>query len=74
MQLIIIHKDKNSTAGSAGNLLRFAVSSEPVAGIIIDGLSTSLHLNGDKKPVILVPEEWHIQSRANLPKTEQYKF
>jgi len=42
MNLIIIHKDGPPVAdanGSGDNLLRFALASEPIAGVILDGLS-----------------------------------
>jgi lipopolysaccharide/colanic/teichoic acid biosynthesis glycosyltransferase len=72
MQLIIICKDKSSIADDANNLLRFAISSEPVANIIFDGLSTNSQLNGDTDLVIVVPEKWHVKSCATLPKIEHH--
>jgi lipopolysaccharide/colanic/teichoic acid biosynthesis glycosyltransferase len=73
MKLIIIHKDKNSATGSGDNLLRFALSSEPIAGVILDGLSTSLcRPRSIRRPtamlrawgretVCAIPEEWSVE-------------
>jgi lipopolysaccharide/colanic/teichoic acid biosynthesis glycosyltransferase len=73
MKLIIIHKDKNSATGSGDNLLRFAISSEPIAGVILDGLSTGLYRpRSIRRPtamlrawgcetVCAIPERWSIE-------------
>ena len=61
MQLFVIHKTKNSATNNAEGVLRFAVSSEPVAGIVFDGLSRSLCLGRSRGPsevVCAVPKEW----------------
>jgi len=72
MQLIIICKNKSSTASNADNLLRFALSSEPVASIIFNELRTNSQLNGDTGLMVAVPEEWHVKSCVTLPKIEHY--
>ncbi len=67
MNIIIIHKNKNSTTNGKNNLLRFAISSEPIAGVVLDGLRRSLSLNHNGKTVFAIPEEWitNIQTRAS---------
>jgi len=84
MNLIIIHKSKNSTTGSGDNLFRFAISSEPIAGVILDGLSTSLcrphsirrppaMLRGwGRKAVCAVPEGWSVKPWVTTPKIISY--
>ncbi|MBA7670540.1 hypothetical protein ES703_78686 [subsurface metagenome] len=79
MNLIIIHKDGPPVAdadGSGDNLLRFALASEPIAGVILDGLSRCLpplsrgqaypcNSRGwglNRKVVYAIPEEWSIES------------
>ena len=42
MNLIIVHKSKNSATSGGNGLLRFAVSSEPVAGVVLDGVTQRL--------------------------------
>ncbi|MCK4294786.1 MAG: sugar transferase [Planctomycetes bacterium] len=42
MNLIIVHKNKDLPAGDNDSLLRFAISSEPLAGVVLDGLSKGL--------------------------------
>ncbi len=61
MNLIIIHKDGPPVAdadGSGDNLLRFALASEPIAGVILDGLSRCLRWGHNRKVVCAIPEEW----------------
>ena len=72
MNLIIIHKNKNSTRGSGDKLLRFAISSEPVAGLVLDGLSKNLCLDGDTNTVIAIPQSWSIGPHAAAPKVVPY--
>lgn len=79
MNLIIIHKDGPPVAdadGSGDNLLRFALASEPIAGVILDGLSRCLpplsrgqaypcNSRGwghSRKIVFAIPEEWSVES------------
>jgi lipopolysaccharide/colanic/teichoic acid biosynthesis glycosyltransferase len=79
MNLIIIHKDGppvTDADGSGDNLLRFALASEPIAGVILDGLSRCLpplsrgqaypcNSSGwshNRKVVCAIPEEWSIES------------
>ena len=79
MNLIIIHKEGppvTDADGSGENLLRFALASEPIAGVILDGLSRCLpplsrgqaypcNSRGwghNRKVVCAIPEEWSIES------------
>ena len=65
MNLIIIHKDGPPVAdadGSGDNLLRFALASEPIAGVILDGLSRCLRWGHNRKIVCAIPEEWSVES------------
>ena len=72
MNLIVIHKNKNSTTSSGNDLLRFAISSEPVAGVVLDGLSKHLCLDGDANATVAIPERWSNKTRAATPKTIAY--
>jgi lipopolysaccharide/colanic/teichoic acid biosynthesis glycosyltransferase/acetyltransferase-like isoleucine patch superfamily enzyme len=84
MNLIIIHKSKNSTTSSGDNLFRFAISGEPIAGVILDGLSTSLcrphsirrppaMLRGwARKTICAIPEGWSIKPWVTTPKIISY--
>ena len=72
MNLIIIRKNKNSTAGGGNDLLRFAISSEPIGDVILDVLSKHLCLDGDTNAVVAIPERWSIEIRAATPKMIAY--
>jgi len=75
MNLIIIHKDGSPVAdanGGGDNLLRFALASEPIAGVILDGLSRCLHWGHSRKIVCAIPEEWSIESRK--PKLKKIPY
>ncbi|MGB2808641.1 MAG: sugar transferase [Sedimentisphaerales bacterium] len=72
MNLIIVHKNKNSAAGGDNGLLRFAVSSEPVAGVVLDGLGKNLCLDSDTNPVIATPEGWGVGPCVATPKMIAY--
>jgi len=80
MNLIIIHKDKPpvaDTKGSGDSLLRFALASEPIADVILYGLSRCLPLLSRglacpcnrrgwgyrRKIACAIPEEWGDESR-----------
>lgn len=65
MKLIILHKNNNSTISGGMDLLRFAVSSEPLAGVLLDGLSGSLSWDSDAGFVFAIPEEWGAKLPAN---------
>jgi len=72
MELIIIHENNNSSPGSDNGLLRFGISSAPIASVIFDGLSKNLRLNGDKDVVVAIPERWAVESCLTSPKIEYY--
>jgi len=75
MNLIIIHKDNppvEDAKSSSDNLLRFALANEPIAGVVLDGLSRNLHWGRKGKIVCAIPEEWNIESRVARLKTITY--
>jgi lipopolysaccharide/colanic/teichoic acid biosynthesis glycosyltransferase len=62
--LIIIREEKSSAEGSSNGLLRFAVSSEPIGDVCLDGLSKYLSLETDNNTLIAAPEEFNLGRRA----------
>jgi len=72
MNLIIIHRNSSSQTASGRRLLRFAVSSEPIAGIVLNGLSTSLSIDRATETVFAIPQEWNIKSNTSSPKIIPY--
>jgi lipopolysaccharide/colanic/teichoic acid biosynthesis glycosyltransferase len=73
MNLIIVHK-KGSSANNSGNgLLAFAMSAEPIAGVVLDGLSKNLGLDGDTSTVIAAPEGWSVSPGAATPEIISYR-
>lgn len=59
MNLIVIHK--NSSDGRAESLLRFALTDELLARVVLDGLSQSLPCFGEAgfgETVFAIPEQW----------------
>jgi len=65
MKLIIIHRNDRSVPGSGRELLRFAISSRPIASVILDGLSGSLSRGRSTKLVFAVPQEWSVEPPVN---------
>jgi lipopolysaccharide/colanic/teichoic acid biosynthesis glycosyltransferase len=65
MKLIIIHRNDRSVPGSGRELLRFAISSRPIASVILDGLSGSLSWGHSTKLVFAVPQEWSVEPPVN---------
>ena len=65
MKIIIIHRNDRSVLGSGRELLRFAISSRPIAGVILDGLSGSLSWGRSTKLVFAVPQEWSVEPPVN---------
>lgn len=70
MNMILIHR--NSSDSSGESLLRFALASEPVAGVVFDGLckygdmrrDSVLRLSAKRsldKIIYAIPEEWEIE-------------
>ena len=68
MELIIIHKNKNSTTSSSNGLLQFAISNEPVTSVVFDGFRKNLCLDGDTNAVLAIPREWGIKCCITEPK------
>ena len=72
MNLIIVHKNRSSANNSGCCLLPFAMSAEPVADVILDGLSKNLCLDGDTNAVIAAPEGWSVGPGAAATKIIAY--
>jgi len=72
MNLIIIRKNKNSTTSSGNDLLRFAISSEPIASVVLDGLSKSLCWSRNSNTVMAVPKVWSIETNTATSKMIPY--
>jgi lipopolysaccharide/colanic/teichoic acid biosynthesis glycosyltransferase len=67
MNLIIIHKNNPAVSyrtGGSGSLLRFALTNEPLADVVLDGLSSCLYWGRNGDILCAVPEEWHIESHT----------
>jgi lipopolysaccharide/colanic/teichoic acid biosynthesis glycosyltransferase len=73
IQLIVVHKDSNFRTNIHNGLLRFAISNEPIAGIVLDGLSRNFSSGNNTNVVIAVPEEWNIKSQRATPKITHYR-
>ena len=67
-----MHRNSSSETGADKGLLRFAVSNEPVASVIFDGLNKNLQLNGDGNILLAIPRKWDVESSTTLPKIERY--
>ena len=72
MNLIIIRKNKNSAGGNGNDLLHFAVSSNPIGNVFLNGLSKNLCLNGDADAVVAVPKRWRIENHTATLKMIPY--
>ncbi len=72
MSLIVIRKNKNVTNSYGDELLRFAVSSEPVADVFLEGLSKYLSLDADKNTLIAVPQSWIVGQHTAATRTITY--
>ena len=72
MNLIVIRKNKNVTNRYGDELLRFAVSSEPIDDVFLDGLSKYLSLDAGKNTVIAVPQEWIVGQHTAAKRTITY--
>jgi hypothetical protein len=73
MNLIIVHKNRSSANNSGDGLLPFAISSEPIADVILDGLSKNLCFDGDTNTVIAAPEGWSVDPGAATSKIIAYR-
>jgi lipopolysaccharide/colanic/teichoic acid biosynthesis glycosyltransferase len=75
MNLIVFHKQNpqiTQANGNGDNLIRFALASEPIRGVILDGLRTSSRWGKNGKIVCAIPEEWNIESHIAKLKTITY--
>ena len=72
MNLIIIRKNKNSAGSNGNDLFRFALSSELVGNVFLNGLSKNLCLNGDADAVVAVPKRWRIENHTATLKMIPY--
>jgi len=72
MELIVIHEHKGEPADD-GPLLRFALSTEPVASVILDGLAANCRFDSRKTACIAVPAQWGVKSRGDGPTTVGYE-
>ena len=73
MNLIIVHKNRSFANNSGDGLLPFAISSGPIADVILDGLSNNLCLDGDTNTVIAAPEGWSVDPGAATSKIIAYR-
>jgi lipopolysaccharide/colanic/teichoic acid biosynthesis glycosyltransferase len=71
MNMVLMHR--NSADGSGESMLCFALTNEPVAGVVLDGLSSFGDMSGDSigrlsakwsldKTFYAIPEEWDIEA------------
>ena len=75
MNLVVVHEKYpplSDTTGGSDSLLRFALANEPIAGVVLDGLSRCLPLGRDGNILCAVPEKWNIESHSPGLKTENY--
>ena len=79
MKFIIIHRNKKHTIDN-GNLLRFAISSNPIASIILEGLNRNLLQNGNSslswrhngQVICAIPKEWKTEPLATTSEIIHY--
>ena len=64
MKLVVIHKHRKVLAGDGDSLLRFALSSEPIAAVVLDGLGGSISLRRSDLAICAIPKDWGIQPRT----------
>jgi lipopolysaccharide/colanic/teichoic acid biosynthesis glycosyltransferase len=62
--LVVIHKHHKVLAGDGDSLLRFALSSEPIAAVVLDGLGRDISLRRSDLTLCAVPQDWGIQPRT----------
>ncbi len=75
MNLVIVHEENlavSHTEGGNDSLLRFALANEPVAGVVLGGLSRCLPLGRNEKILCAVPDMWNIKSHSPRLETETY--
>jgi lipopolysaccharide/colanic/teichoic acid biosynthesis glycosyltransferase len=72
MNLVVIHKNRTSTDGHSQELLRFALCSDPISGVVFNGLSKNLSWETADSLVFAIPEEWNSKEQASAPMTISY--
>jgi lipopolysaccharide/colanic/teichoic acid biosynthesis glycosyltransferase len=72
MNLIVIRQDKNLLPNSTGNLLRFAVCSEPLANIILSCLNGNSYPRSNNE-TIAIPQDWADQTTKGKSGIIYYK-
>ena len=84
MRLILIHKSETCANSDGQELLRFAISSEPIASLIFKGLSTDPKRNGQNhtsrlfaksgrpKTLWAIPKGWDSETHAMEPEIIAY--
>jgi len=71
--LAVIHKHRNVLAGDGDSLLRFALSSEPIAAVVLDGLGRGISLRRGDLTLCAVPQDWAIDPyTAQMAKVVSY--
>ncbi|MHC4640635.1 MAG: sugar transferase [Planctomycetota bacterium] len=73
MNLIIIHKSKDVKNSNGGELLRFAVSSELMGDICLDGLGEYMSLDTGNNTIIAAPQGWNVGQHTAATKTIAYR-
>jgi lipopolysaccharide/colanic/teichoic acid biosynthesis glycosyltransferase len=68
MNLIVIHQNKNPLPNNTGDLLRFAVCSEPLASITLSCLNANSHPRGNNE-TIAIPQDWVGQLKTTKGKS-----
>jgi lipopolysaccharide/colanic/teichoic acid biosynthesis glycosyltransferase len=82
MNLIIIHKNEDHKNGKSRNLLQFALTHEPLAGLLLDGMSKYIPGSSAKNPlsythskhnsadiIHVIPGQWDIAFDTHMKKT-----
>jgi lipopolysaccharide/colanic/teichoic acid biosynthesis glycosyltransferase/acetyltransferase-like isoleucine patch superfamily enzyme len=72
MELIVIHERRGDSGNNEG-LLRFVLSSEPVASVTLAGLGSSCRFGRRKTVCIAIPAQWGVKSRKVRPRIINYE-
>ncbi len=73
MNLIVFHKkNPQITQANGDNLICFALASEPISDVVVNGLSRCLQRGKHSKAFYAIPEEWIIESHIAKLKTMAY--
>jgi len=63
MNLIVMHSNEQPPADDNGDLLRFAVSEEPLAGVIFDGFRRVMQAGHGGGTIMAIPQEWGLKDQ-----------